>query len=79
MSEPSSNPTRPDPASPSTSRRIIPDWEYKTAYIELFQVRVPIRLHDRLCDWAKEERKLLGDLVVELVEEAFHGREGTSV
>ena len=35
--------------------RVVADWEYKTAYIPTFQVRIPAGLHDRLCEWARQE------------------------
>jgi predicted HicB family RNase H-like nuclease len=58
---------------------VIPDWEYRTAYIELFQVRMPSGLHKRLCEWAEQERKSLRDLVIEVLEEGLSRRhEGTS-
>jgi predicted HicB family RNase H-like nuclease len=49
---------------------VVADWEYKTAYIPTFQVRITAGLHDRLCEWAKQERKSPGALLVEILEEA---------
>ena len=59
-----------EPASPTAPRRAVTDWEYRTSYIPVFQVRLPPGLHDRLCEWAKQEPKPLNDLVVEILEEA---------
>ena len=77
MSEPESKNDRPDPARPDAPRRVIPDWEYRTAYIERFQVRVPSKLHDRLSGWASQEGKPLQDLVIAILEEGVRGREGS--
>jgi hypothetical protein len=55
---------------------VIPEWEYKTAYIQTFQVRIPARLYHRLCEWARQERKLPRDLCIELLEEAVRRRGG---
>lgn len=78
MSNPPSEVNRPDPARPEAPRRVIADWEYRTAYIELFQVRMPSGLHKRLCEWAEQARKSLQDLVIEILEEEGRRREGTS-
>jgi hypothetical protein len=53
-----------------TPRRLVADWEYKTAYIPTFQVRMNAALHSQFCEWAKQERKPLGALLVEILEEA---------
>ena len=70
MSEPEPNRNRTEPVRPPAPRREVADWEYKTAYIQLFQVRLPGGLHDRLCQWARREHKPPGDLLVETLEEA---------
>ena len=56
MPEPPTDVNQPEPGCPAAPRRVIAQWEYKTAYIEAFQVRIPARLHERLCEWAKQER-----------------------
>ena len=61
MSEPKANLDRPEPGCPAAPRRVVADWEYRTAYLEFFQVRIRAELHDRLCEWARQERKPLGD------------------
>ena len=78
---PNRNPrtTGPDRLVLKPRRRVIPDWEYRTAYVEQFQVRVPSALHDRLREWAEQEGKLPRDLVVEILEEGVRGREGSQV
>jgi predicted HicB family RNase H-like nuclease len=53
---------------------VVADWEYRTAYIETFQIRIPARLHERLGEWAKQERGSLTDLVVAILEEAVRHR-----
>jgi predicted HicB family RNase H-like nuclease len=66
---------QPEQRCSEPPRRVVADWEYKTAYIPGFQVRVTAGLHNRLCEWAKQERKPLGALLVEILEEAVcrHG------
>ena len=76
MPEPSADLDRPEPDRPAAPRRVVPDWEYRTAYIETFQVRIPAGLHNRLCEWARQERKPPGDLVIEILEEAVRRRGG---
>ena len=61
---------QPEQRCSEIPRRVVADWEYKTAYIPTFQVRITAGLHDRLCEWAKQERKSLGALLVEILEEA---------
>ena len=74
MPEPSADLNRPEPVSPAAPRRVVADWEYQTAYIPTFQVRVTAALHDRLCEWAKQERKPPGGLLIEILEEAVRRR-----
>jgi hypothetical protein len=74
MSEPEPNSDRPEPVGPAAPRRVVADWEYRTAYVQFFQVRIPAELHDRLCEWARQERKPLGDLLIEALEEAVRRR-----
>jgi hypothetical protein len=61
---------QPEQRCSEIPRRVVADWEYKTAYIPTFQVRITAGLHDRLCEWAKQERKSPGALLVEILEEA---------
>jgi predicted HicB family RNase H-like nuclease len=61
---------QPEQRSSETPRRVVSDWEYKTAYIQTFQVRITAGLHNRLCEWAKQERKSPGALLVEILEES---------
>ncbi len=76
MPQPPADPNQPEPARPAVPRREIPDWEYRTAYVEEFQVRIPAGLHDRLREWAKQERKSLRGLFIEILEEAVRRRGG---
>ena len=76
MSEPQANPDQPGPVGPAAPRREVADWEYRTAYIQRFQVRMPVALHDRLCQWAKQEHKPPGDLLIETLQEAVRQRGG---
>ncbi len=78
MSESPADPKRPDWAWPDTPRRIVSDWEYQTAYVQFFQIRVPTALHTRLCEAAQQRRIPMGDLVIEMLQEAVRRREGTS-
>jgi hypothetical protein len=70
MPEPQADLNQPDQNRPAAPRRVVADWEYKTAYIPTFQVRLPAGLHVRLCEWAKQERKSLNSLYIEILEEA---------
>jgi len=70
MPEPPADPNQPEQRCPAAPRRLVADWEYQTAYIPTFQVRITAGLHDRLCEWAKQERKPPRDLLVEILEEA---------
>ena len=76
MSEPPANPNQPEPVRPAAPRRVVADWEYRTAYNQGFQVRLPPALHDRLSEWAKQERRSLSGLVIEILEEAVRRRGG---
>jgi hypothetical protein len=58
-----------------TPRRVISESEYWSAFEPPFQVRIPAGLHDRLCEWAKQERKPPRELVTEILEEAARRRE----
>ena len=78
MSEPPTEVNQPAPDRPAASRRVIPEWEYRTAYIETFQVRIPAGLHERLCEWAKLEGKLPRDLCIEILEAAVLRRGSAS-
>jgi hypothetical protein len=74
MSERPADHNRPERVRPATPRRVVPDWEYWTAYIYNVQVLIPAGLHHRLCEWAKQERKPPRDLVIEILEEAARRR-----
>ena len=76
MSEPQADDDRLDPVGPAAPRREVADWEYRTAYLNFFQVRIPTALHDRLCEWARQEGKPLGNLCIETLEEAVCRRGG---
>lgn len=76
MPEPPADLDRPEPDRPAAPRRVVPDWEYRTAYIETFQIRIAAGLHARLCEWARRERKPQADLVIEILEEAVRRRGG---
>ena len=54
MSEPRANRDKPESVPPAAPRRVVASWEYSTAYIQHFQVRVPAGLNDRLCQWARQ-------------------------
>jgi len=57
---------------------VVPEWEYHTAYIQHFQVRIPTGLHALLCERAQQRRITPGDLLIEILEEAVRRREGTT-
>ena len=76
MPEPPTDVNQPEPGCPAAPRRVIAEWEYKTAYIETFQVRISASLHERLCEWAKQERNLPRVLCIEILEEAVRRRGG---
>ena len=69
-------PNPPEPVQPVAPRRVVADWEYKTAYDQGFQVRVTPALHERLCQWAKRDRRSVNYLVIEILEEAVQRRSG---
>jgi hypothetical protein len=75
MPDPPADLNEPKQGCSEPPRRVVADWEYKTAYIPGFQVRFTAGLHNRLCEWAKQERKSPGELLVEILEEAVcrHG------
>ena len=74
MPELPADPNQPEQRCPAAPRRVVPVWEYQTAYIPTFQVRITAGLHDRLCEWAKQEGKPPGALLVEILEEAIRHR-----
>jgi hypothetical protein len=76
MTEPQPHPDRPEPVRPAAPRRVVAEWEYRTAYLPSFQVRIPAGLHGRLGEWARQERKPLGDLIVQILEGAVRRRAG---
>ena len=51
---------QPEQRCPTAPRRSVADWEYQTAYIPTFQVRMTAELHNRLGECAKRERKPQG-------------------
>jgi hypothetical protein len=70
MPEPPTDLNQPEQRCPAAPRRVVADWEYQTAYIPTFQVRITAGLHNRLYEWAKQERKPLVALLIEILEEA---------
>ena len=70
MPEPPTDLNQPEQRCPAAPRRVVADWEYQTAYIPTFQVRITAGLHNRLNEWAKQERKPLVALHIEILEEA---------
>ena len=76
MPEPPADFNQPEPGRPAAQRRVVADWEYKTAYIPTFLVRMPAGLHDRLCAWARKERKSPDALFIEILEDAVRRRGG---
>lgn len=66
----------PEPVRLAAPRREVADWEYRTAYFEHLQVRIPANAHARLCEWAGEEQKPLEVLLIETLEEAVRRRNG---
>ena len=78
MAVPGADAEPPDPARPPVQRRVVPDWEYKTAYYDFFQCRLPVPLQDRLNGWAARQGKRLEDLVIEILEVAVAERESRS-
>jgi hypothetical protein len=61
---------RPNPVRPAAPRRAIADWEYRTAYLNNFQMRLPAELHERLRGWAERDRRPAMDLLIDLLQEA---------
>jgi hypothetical protein len=74
MPEPPGNPNRPETLRPAAPRRDVPDWEYRTAYIQRFQVRLPAELSVRLRGWAQQDRRPAEDLLIDILEEAVRNR-----
>jgi hypothetical protein len=74
MPESQADRNQPEQCRPAAPRRVVADWEYETAYIPTFQVRITAGLHARLCEWAKQERATPKALLVEILEEAVRRR-----
>ncbi len=74
MPDPPADLNQPEQRCFAAPRRVVADWEYKTAYVPTFQVRMTAELHNRLGEWAKQERKPPGALLIEILEEAVHRR-----
>jgi hypothetical protein len=74
MPEPPANLDRPEPVRPAAPRRAIADWEYRTAYLNNFQMRLPAELSERLRRWAERDRRPAMDLLIDLLEEAVRSR-----
>jgi hypothetical protein len=74
MPEPPADRDQLEHRRPAPPRRAVADWEYQTAYIPTFQVRITAGLHDRLCEWANREHKPPGALLIEILEEAVRRR-----
>ena len=70
MPEPPAGLDQPEQRCPGAPRRVIADWEYQTAYILTFQVRITAELNDWLSEWAKQERKPPSALLIQILEEA---------
>ena len=70
MPEPPAGLDQPEQRCPGTPRRVITDWEYQTAYIKTFQVRITAELNDWLSEWAKQERKPQTASSSQILEEA---------
>ena len=77
MPEPQVNRDRLDLIRPFVPRPEVADWEYRTAYVQFFQVRSPARLHIGLSQRAKEEQKALDVLIIEILERAVSRRDQT--
>ncbi|WP_165250280.1 hypothetical protein [Paludisphaera soli] len=77
MSESQANDDRPDPDRPGIARREVADWEYRTAYVNFFQVRLPERLLADLRRRGEREQKPSEALLVEILERAVAARSGT--
>ena len=75
MPEPAANHDHPEPVRPAAPRREVADWEYRTAYINYFQVRLPVELYGRLRGWAERDRKPAADLLIDILEEAVRRRD----
>jgi hypothetical protein len=74
MSELPAAPDHPEAGGPTAPRRVVPDWEYQTAYIPSFQVRMSAELHERLSAWARQAGKSSQGLMIEILEEAIRRR-----
>jgi len=72
MSDPQADPVPPAPVPPP--RRVVPDSEYRTAYIESYLIRMRQALHDDLLEWARGEDKKLSELLIEILEDAIRMR-----
>jgi hypothetical protein len=62
------------PGEAEAPRRVVPEWEYRTAYIETFQVRLRSGLYERLSQRAGQEGKSPETLLIEILERAVKGR-----
>jgi hypothetical protein len=76
MTEPTANLEPPEQGRPQPPRRAVAPWEYRTAYIESFQLRLPDALYQRLRSRAQRERTPLADLLIAILEEAVRRRGG---
>jgi hypothetical protein len=74
MPEPPADLDQPEHGRPAPPRRAVADWEYQTAYIPTFLVRITAGLHNRLCEWANQEHKPPSVLAFEILEEAVRRR-----
>ncbi len=68
MSEPPTESHGPESVRLVVSRRVVSEWEYRTASIESFQVRIPRSLHEWLRHRAERMSRSQEDLVVEVLE-----------
>lgn len=57
-------------------RRFVHDSEYRTSYIEAFQVRTPVALLARLTECAARENQSTTDVAIHFLEEAVRRRGG---
>lgn len=78
MAAPGTDAEPPDPARPPVQRRVVPDREYKTAYCDFFQCRLPAGLHERLNGWAARQGQRLENLALEILEVAAAERKSRS-
>ena len=62
------------PDAPESPRRVVPDSEYRTSYVEPFQLRLPPPMYDQLCERARRDRITMKDLVLGILEAAVTHR-----